>query len=118
MTNPVAIIRHVAEGELAWDGLAFICPGCKLLWEEGASGLHMLPVNSTTKTPQWKWDGNLEAPTLSPSILTKHGPVVDGALTGVCHSFLKAGVFQYLDDCTHPLKGQFVPMIPLEDWML
>jgi len=114
MTNPVAVVHKVTDGELQWDGLVFVCPGCKLLWEEGASGLHLLPVNSTTKTPQWEWDGNLDAPTLSPSILTKHG----GYPAGVCHSFLKAGIFQYLDDCTHPLKGQFVPMVPLEDWML
>jgi hypothetical protein len=113
MTNPVAIVRKVTDGELKWDGLVFICPGCKELWPD-ASGLHMLPVNSTTKTPSWDWDYNFEAPTLSPSILTQHGP----DLKFICHSFLKAGVFQFLDDCSHPLKGQFVSMIPLEDWML
>lgn len=114
MTNPVAIVRHVTDGEISWDGLVFVCPGCKLMWEDGASGLHMLPVNSAVKTPAWTWDGNLEAPTLSPSILTKHG----GNPAGVCHSFLNAGVFDFLSDCTHPLAGQKVAMPPLEDWML
>lgn len=112
MTNPVAIVLQVTDGKLRWDALVFVCPGCKEE-ELDSSGLHMIPVNSLTKTPAWEWDSNLEFPTLSPSILTRQG--LDFKF--VCHSFLKAGVFQYLDDCTHSLKGLFVPMVPLEDWM-
>jgi len=79
----------------------------------------MLPVNSDWKKPAWTWDGNLEAPTVSPSILSSIGPYGDqGKPLGVCHSFLKAGVFEFLDDCTHPLKGQHVPMVDLPDWFV
>lgn len=114
--NPVAQVVHVKDGEKTYECLAFICPGCKAM-HPNASGFHLLPVNSTTKTPQWDWDGNLEAPTLSPSILTKHGTIVDGVPT-VCHSYLRAGVFEFLSDCTHSLVGQHVQMVPLEDWMM
>jgi len=72
----------------------------------------MLPVNSDTKSPSWDFDGNLESPTLAPSILTSKG-------TGnICHSFLKAGIFQFLTDSTHTLSGQFVPIPDLPDWVI
>lgn len=117
--NPVAQIRSVVEGnagEVAYEAIVFVCPGCKTM-HPGSTGLHMLPVNSATKSPQWGWNGSLEAPTLTPSILTRHGTVVDG-VEQVCHSFLTDGVFEFLSDCTHSLAGQRVPMAPLEDWMV
>ena len=110
-----AMLRHVAIGddETRWyDCLAFICPGCLLRDTEG-TGLHMLPVNTDKTSPSWEWDGNLEAPTLSPSILTgKNDPDFK------CHSFLRAGVFEFLSDCTHSLAGQNVPMPDLPDWFV
>jgi hypothetical protein len=73
----------------------------------------MLPVSDTKgKRPQWDFDGDLEAPTLSPSIKTTP---YDGS---VCHSFLRNGVFEFLGDCTHSLKGQHVPMPDLPDWVV
>ena len=109
--NPVAQIRSVRDGDIQYEAIVFVCPGCKQMWETGNSGLHMLPVNSSVKTPQWSWDGNLEAPTLSPSVLTRYGD-------RVCHSFIKNGVVEFLSDCSHALAGQSVPLPPLEDWMV
>jgi hypothetical protein len=43
--------------------------------------------------------------------------IVDPAW-GNCHSFLKAGVWEFLTDSAHKLAGQKVPMIPLPDWVL
>jgi hypothetical protein len=74
------------------------------------SGAHLLPVDAA-KSPAWDWDGNTEAPTLSPSILTRAG-------SEVCLSFLRAGVFEFLSDCTHPLAGQSVPIPDLPDWLV
>lgn len=112
MTNPVAMIRHVTDGEQRYDALMFCCPGCA----GTGSGLHMLPVNSAvTERPKWTWDGNLEAPTLEPSILTRWGPADEQK---VCHSFLRAGMFEYLSDCTHQYAGQHVPLPPLPDWVV
>ena len=109
-----AQIRNVDDHGIKYQALAFVCPGCA---EAGGSGFHMLPVNSTEKSPSWDWDGNLEAPTLSPSILSSTAPYSDtGRPLGICHSFLKAGVFEFLADCTHSLAGQSVPMGDLPEW--
>ena len=77
------------------------CPGCDDLHRvvDGANG--------------WTWDGNLTAPTFSPSIL------VTGGSSGVrCHSFVRAGVWEFLSDCTHSLAGQHVPLPDLPGWFL
>lgn len=104
-----AMIRHVDDHGLKYVALAFVCPGCAT-W--GGSGLHLLPVNSSEKSPSWNWNGNLRMPTLEPSILT-------GRLTGkVCHSFLRNGVFQFLADSVHPLAGQYVDMPDLPEWFI
>ena len=56
----------------------------------------------------WTFDGNHDAPTFSPSMLVRwnEGPE---QTPHVCHSFLTAGVWHYLDDCTHAMRGQNVP---------
>jgi hypothetical protein len=87
----------------------------------------MLPVNvpkdSGLDRPSWDWDGNLEAPTLSPSILTNGTRSVDHVRNDDgtfrfprCHSFLKAGIFEFLTDSEHPLAGQKVPIPDLPEW--
>jgi len=63
------------EGALVKDaGITFRCPGCNHL-----GGVSFLPGG-------WKWDGNREAPTVTPSILHNKG---------VCgwHGYLTAGMF-------------------------
>ena len=102
------IIRTVNDHGTVYDALMFCCPGCK---EFGGSGLHMLAVNATNTSPAWEWSGDLNTPTLSPSILSHIGEEV-------CHSFLKDGIFQYLGDCTHSLANKNVPMIDLPDWVI
>lgn len=104
-------LRHIDDHGTLYDALMFICPGCIEMYP-GSTGLHILPVNTAEHSPQWDWDGNLEAPTLSPSILTKHGE----NSSGICHSFLKAGVFEFLSDCTHSLANQHVPIPDLPEW--
>lgn len=105
--NPVAqIVKCTDDSGAVWDAIVIWCPA--------EDGLHMLPVNSTIKRPQWAWDGDLASPTLSPSILTRYGPGGES----VCHSFLNDGVWEFLGDCTHEMAGQRVPMVPLPDWVL
>lgn len=36
----------------------------------------------------------------------------------MCHSFLKAGVWQFLSDCTHAMAGQSVPAVPVPQWLI
>ncbi len=101
------MIRHIDDHGKAYDSLAFICPGCFEMMD--GAGLHMLPVNTTEKSPAWTWDGSLEFPTLTPSILTRIGDKV-------CHSYLTAGKLIYLDDCNHSLAGKHVRLPNLPIW--
>lgn len=103
-----AALRSINDHGIRYQALMFVCPGCASM--HGNSGLHMLPVNSSTKFPSWDWDGNLEAPTLSPSILTGRDQPLK------CHSFLKGGIFEFLGDSTHALAGQNVPIPDLPSW--
>jgi hypothetical protein len=82
------------------------------MFGDNSTGLHLLPVNTDQTSPAWTWDGDLENPTISPSILTgKDTP-------RICHSFLKAGIFEYLGDCTHSLAGTKVPLPDLPEWFI
>lgn len=105
-----ATLRSVDDHGVKYSALMFSCPGCAEMHEN--DGIHMLPVNTTEKQPSWDWDGNLDAPTLHPSILTGKG----NPERGVCHSMLRGGVFEFLADCTHSLAGQHVPMPDLPTW--
>lgn len=113
-----AMLKKATDGDLEYECLMFICPGCEVMGA-GSTGLHMLPVRRENKEVvvgkvTWLWDGNLERPTLSPSILTRSG------LNGeqVCHSFLIEGVFQFLPDCTHSFKGTHKHIGDLPDWVM
>jgi hypothetical protein len=85
-----------------------MCPGCK--------DYHM-PDNS------WQFNGDLDKPTFSPSILVKGTKDISDEeakriLNGeqinpihfVCHSFVVDGRIQFLSDCTHELAGQTVEL--------
>lgn len=101
--------RPLPDRGVQYDCLVFVCPGCIAGGPEGYDGVHLLPVNALGIEPSWKWDGNIHAPTLEPSILTEgHSR---------CHSFLRNGVFEFLDDSDHPLAGQKVEMLDLPDWV-
>lgn len=62
MTNPVALIRHRIDhdGNQLGDALYLWCPGCNSAHSVNVSG---------SLDPLWDWDGNLESPTIAPSIL-------------------------------------------------
>lgn len=58
--------------------------------------------------PGWSWDGDVDKPTLEPSLLSRCGDIV-------CHSFVRNGVVQFLSDCTHELRDQHVELLDVED---
>lgn len=84
-----------------YDLLIFYCPGCQRI--------HPFTLNSKTR-PNWIWNGNLEKPTLTPSLLCE--PSVP---QNRCHLFLRDGVIKFLDDCWHELKGQSIPLQELPE---
>lgn len=68
--------EFVSERGIARAGIRYRCPCC------GGEGI--LPFRGISQlTPSWIWDGNAEAPTLSPSILRSR--------TCGWHGFLTAG---------------------------
>lgn len=82
------------------------------LWCPGCDDLHAVEVKDASGA-LWQWDGNEEAPTINPSILVNGRPESRGKR---CHSFVKAGQWEFLSDCDHALAGQTVPMVPLPEW--
>ena len=95
MSAPVEIVCAIRSGRLWMQ-----CPGC--------NDLHAVTLDG------WDVDtGDLDRPTVSPSILVR------GGSEGItCHSFLRAGVWEFLPDSTHTLAGQSVPMVPLPEWFV
>lgn len=105
---------------LSGNRALFHCPGC-----ECAHG----PVvkREHESGPQWTWNGSLDKPTFSPSILVRgSAPLTEDQLSRimagekgirplptVCHSFVRDGRIEFLGDCTHKLAGQTVD---LPDW--
>jgi len=58
-------------------------------------------------TKNWTWNGNVEYPTLKPSILTRVDHVV-------CHSFVNDGIVEFLNDSTHSAVGTKLPLLEFE----
>ena len=87
--------------------LAALCPACDF---EHAFRVDLDGHGKWGSQGVWSFDGNYENPTFNPSMganlhqIEKHHPA--------CHSFLENGVWRFLEDCTHGMAGQRVPMIP------
>lgn len=96
----------------------------------GPTGRLTLPVilsGTRAGTGCWTWNGSTDTPTLRPSVLTQG---IDGLtdeehaalMTGKdieprrfrCHTWITDGRAQYLDDCSHDLRGQTIPLNPIE----
>lgn len=108
------VLHYTLDGSLY-----FWCPGCVAAHS----------VNAT-----WTFNGNLDRPTFSPSVLVTSGHYMrefkagdpcwctfdemypDLAPSGFkcfrCHSFVADGQIQYLGDCTHALAGQTIQLQP------
>jgi len=95
----MAKIEETTEG-----GWLFECPGCRESHEfnvtPGSNGVG-------SQLPVWNFNGNLDAPTFTPSLLVRWDFGVKRE-PKVCHSFVTDGMIQFLSDCTHHLAGQTV----------
>lgn len=125
--------KRVEDGDGVFVGLRIDCPGC--------GDHHMLPVRGTASQyyagrASWDWNGSMDLPTFSPSLLVRSGhyaPHHDPArgcwctynaehaddrapyACGVCHSFIRDGRIQFLDDCTHALAGTTVDLPEIQE---
>jgi len=103
-----AINGTLPDGSEGVVGYVFWCPGCEMphvYWTK-------LSKASQPEQPIWSFNGDLEKPTFSPSLLmygTEASPR--------CHLFLREGRLEFVGDSQHKLAGQVVdlPALP-EGW--
>ena len=77
------------------DTAMFWCPACDtwhMIWPPGNPN----PLNGAT----WRWNMDPVSPTISPSIHVQPG---NGQPR--CHSYVRSGFIDYLQDCDHELRG-------------
>ena len=94
------VLPDIHNGELR--GYIIACPGC---------GMHhaFYTELAMTNGARWTFNGDLERPTFSPSMLCWWEEGEERAPRR-CHSFVRDGRIEYLDDCTHAMKGQTVDL--------
>ena len=118
MVNPIVVARNTIHKQ---DGVnvhtvrhLYWCPGC--------DALHAITIRPGKQTngASWAFTGTLECPTYEPSQLsTWYFDQPDGTRKNYCcHTFIRGGMIQFLDDCTHDKKNQTLPLPPLPDWVL
>jgi Family of unknown function (DUF6527) len=99
-------IHNFASPEHETKVLAFHCEGCGYdhAFTVGPQNL----ANTGNIRPRWNWNGSMEQPTFTPSLLCNGSDPAQR-----CHSFVTNGRIQFLDDSWHHLKGKTVD---LPDW--
>jgi hypothetical protein len=133
------VSSKLRSGEWGPGGLAyyFWCPGC----EELHSFITQRSDSFRPSGPLWDFDGNMECPTFSPSLIMwcghyadlRHGRPTDSCWCtynekliaegkepsrfkcSICHLFLKSGMLQFLPDSTHHLAGKTIPLPDLPE---
>ena len=107
----MAKIKDYGKGQFA-----FKCPGC------GCE--HIYFVNSKNHSLSWGFNGDMNKPTFTPSLLNRWGKYVDPNFkedpdfpnaSGICHLFVTEGKIIYCGDCTHELAGKTVDMKEYEN---
>lgn len=101
--------RFTGEGQFAEDEQYFFhCPGCKV-GHQFNTRRSKATMEFNTKhglgNPLWKFNGDVNNPTFHPSLLYQWEEG-DAKVKKVCHLFLRNGVLEFLNDCTHELAGQ------------
>lgn len=142
----LTVATHVADADGRFLGRTCMtwCPGCEQMhpfrvestdglptWEwdgnETAptfapsllvhSSVHLCPDEHLVTCPGGDC-GHIGHMTRPDGSLSVYGPHTVDPAYGNCHSFLRAGVWEFLPDSAHALAGQRVPMVPLPDWYL
>lgn len=100
-------------GKIMYESKNERVPGVYVYWCEGCECCHAIyTINPNTLGAMWSFNGNMEKPTIQPSVLVRWNKK---DVPQVCHTFITDGMVNYLGDCTHRLAGQTIPMISLDD---
>jgi len=82
--------------------LCFQCPGCNTE--------HPFRIETADRErPTWAWNGNVELPTFTPSLI-----VFKDDARYRCHIIVTDGKIQFLGDCHHALAGRTVDMVEID----
>lgn len=87
----------------------FHCPGCK------CAHIYVTARPPGEKGPIWTFNGSLESPTFSPSLLMNGDEKYKNPTTPRCHLFVENGTIKYCGDCEHELRGKTIPMQDIEE---
>lgn len=89
------------------ESYSYICLGC--------DQTHLVYVQPCDRKNihVWKFNGDIETPTLSPSVVFEIKFAIPEKPNIKCHHFIRDGKIQYLNDCTHKYAGQ---IIDIPDW--
>lgn len=112
-----AKVERVSGTEV--EGYSFFCEGCV--------GYHMFytrpwrrwnpatqKLSESLDGPVWTFNGDVEKPTFSPSLVV-HEVVHEGKqLRPRCHLFVREGRVQFLTDCGHALAGKTVDLLDVD----
>ena len=84
-------------------------------WCQGCDELHGVRTEGASV---WGFNGNVDAPTFTPSVLTTWTDRSTSPPTEHrCHTFITNGTVQFLGDCTHALAGKTEPLPDLPSWL-
>lgn len=114
--EPVQIFRRLSAKLVIRQGYhypasswtyAHWCPAC--------NSLHDFAIDQAfTNGARWTWDGDVQLPTMTPSMNITIGPYGDGKMN-ICHYYLSKGKLLFLNDCTHGLSAQTVDLPDIPD---
>jgi hypothetical protein len=105
-------LRH-SRSENGEEGFTHWCPAC--------DGPHYIRTarprgDEKNQLPLWTFNGNMNSPTFSPSVLCYTVPYKDGkpiepqVRKTLCHYFITAGMIAFCGDNPHKLNAQTVPL--------
>lgn len=104
--------NYIGEGNTLFQpgtlySYQFYCPGCNCLHSYVVASWKDPEGNQHTG---WRFDGNLESPTFSPSLLIFYTHPQTKQRVSICHVVLTNGILNFCHDCEHELKGKSVPL--------
>ncbi len=88
-------------------GYGHYCPGC--------DRIHIIWTMTPPPRPCWGFNGNVEKPTFTPSVLIFLTDPETNARETECHYNITDGRIVFHGDSPHALKGQTVPLPALPD---
>jgi hypothetical protein len=96
-------LKPFSNEDRSTEGFSFFCPGC------GHGHVYY-----TKGSLAWSFNGNVDSPTFTPSLLNTC-PNHPDPKQRVCHLFLTDGKLAYCGDCTHDLAGKTIEL-PEHSW--